>query len=270
MLSRNYYLGLLAVPLLMAAPMHVAAVSMTVDEVIFEDGTGVNSSLMTGTVDMTLSGSLLTIVLTNTSAAGAAPAGSGAILSGLGFNFPTGILIGSGSVALTTGSVGVNWSGGTGGTDVSGEWGYDNPELDSGPFNNAGIIQSTVNTAITSMVASTTDPFSGVPLFNPGVLAGPEMGLISEFGDAGGQLAIRDSVTILVNLSGTGSLTGLLDHIQNNAVVLSFGSPDSSTLAPPPPPPPEPPNEVDEPVTLGMLVLGLAALGMRRRAKKTV
>ena len=53
------------------------------DEVLYS-AAGVNSALLSGTVDMTLSGSTLTITLTNTSI-DAAGSGAGVLLTGIGF-----------------------------------------------------------------------------------------------------------------------------------------------------------------------------------------
>jgi len=235
-------------------PLSVQATLVNVDEVIFQQDVTLDSSLLTGTVDMSVSGSTLTIVLTNTSAAGAATAGSGAILTGVGFNLPTAVSIASGSVSMV-GSTAVNFTA-PGDNDVSGEWGYDNDPITRGPFQDPAIISSTVNTEVTSMVSSTDVPFSNTPLFNPGSLAGPEMGLISNAGDAGGQRAIRDSVTISLLLSG--SFSDLVNTIDSGDVVLSFASPSA----------PFAPASVPEPGTVALLGLALVATGVARRRRQ--
>lgn len=246
-----------AAALVLAFSVDSQAASVSYDEVIFEDSgqPGFDSSVLAGSVDMTFSSGVLTVVLTNTSTGVTNGDASTNLLTGIGFNLPSGVSIGSGSVAVTSGSSGVNWSG-TGGDDVSGEWGYDNDPLDSGPFQNPAITASSVNTATTAMVASSSDKFSSTPLFNPATLDGPEFGLLSGSvadSTAGGLYAVQDSVTLSLNLSGSYS-GDLVQFIDGNDVVLSWGSPNSST--------------VPEPATMAVIGAGLVGLGVLRRRRK--
>jgi hypothetical protein len=247
-----------AAALALAFTAGVQAAPVSYDEIIFEDSgqPGFDFSVLAGSVDMTFdSGSnTLTIVLTNTSSGVTNGDASTNLLTGIGFNLPTGVAIGSGSASVAAGS-GVNWDTSVSGTDVSGEWGFDNDPLNSGPFQDPGITASSVNTATTAMEASTTDKFSDTPLFNPDTLDGPEFGLLSGSVDAstaGGLKAIQDTVTMSVSLSGTYS-GDLLQFIDDNDVVLSFGSPNSST--------------VPEPATMAVIGAGLVGLGVMRRRR---
>src|SRR5688572_2670833 len=205
------------------------ALVMNVDQIIYEDADGGNPAALAGTVNMTVSGSTLTIVLRNISTATGATPGSFNLLTGLGFNLPTGVTIASGAANLTAGSVGVNWNNTTLGNNVSGEWGYDNG-VTAGPFQDVTTLD--VNTAVSATQASTDTKFSNTPLLSPTVLDGPEFGLLSAAvspSQAGGLNAISDSITLTVNLAGTwtGNGNALLNFIQERAVVLSFASPDS-------------------------------------------
>jgi hypothetical protein len=250
---------LLALGVLVVLPLNSNAVIMTVDEIIYEDNGATNPSVLSGTVDMNLIGNELSIVLTNTSSAVASPTASHNLLTGLGFVLPEMIAINWGTATITSGSTAINFTAPANG-DVSGEWGYDTNPLDSGPFQNANITSSSVNTVVSTMESSTTTKFSNTPIENPAVLAGPEFGLLSDLVDAevaGGQNAIQDSITILLNLSGLAMLTGeysLLDFIQSNDIVLSFGSPNSSSIP--------------EPSAMVLLAIGLLGFaGIRVNAK---
>src|SRR6185503_17137515 len=117
------YLSLVSVGLVGLA-LQANAALITVDQIIYQDGIGGNPAALAGTVNMTLSGNTLTVVLRNTSTASGVQ-GSFNLLTGLGFNLPTGVTIGSGSATVAAGS-GVNWSTATSGVNVSQEWGYDN------------------------------------------------------------------------------------------------------------------------------------------------
>lgn len=244
-----------------ALPLSANAALMTVDEIIYEDDGATDLSVLSGTVDMFLSDNELSIVLTNTSSAIASPTASHNLLTGLGFVLPEEISINWGTASITSGSTTINFLA-PADSDISGEWGYDNAPLDSGPFQNSDITSSSVNTVVSAMQSSTTDKFSNTSLYNPKVLAGPEFGLLSKLLDAdvaGGLYAIQDSITILLDLSGLDMWIGegsLLDYIQANDIVLSFGSPNS---------------RVPEPSTLMLLSIGLLGFaGIRYKTKHKV
>jgi hypothetical protein len=239
--------------------LQAGAVSITVDQIIFQN-TGGDPTHLAGTVDMTLSGSTLTIVLKNTSTATGTD-GAFNLLTGLGFSLPNGVTIGSGSAALTAGSTGVNWNNAVLGNNVSQEWGYDN-NVTSGPFQDVTTLNP--NTSVSSMVASSDTQFQAGELLPPTTLDGPEFGLLSSAvptSAAGGLNAIRDSVTITINLSGT-IPSNLLNRINDGDVVLSFGSPDSG-------PGTHVPDGGSTMIILGMAMVGLESLRRKLGHKRT-
>lgn len=253
---RKLIFGLIAIVM----PLSAQAVSITVDEIIYE-GADTDTSVLAGSIDMQLVNGNLVVTLTNTSTAVASADAASNLLTGLGFNLPTGVFIGSGNAAVAAGSNTLGFSG----SDVSGEWGYDNSPLDSGPFQRVpeGIAYSDVNTTITTMEASTTSAFNPNPLLSPDGLAGPEFGLLSnnvDAGVAGGLAAIQSSIVFEVALDGLADYLlanpnfDLLAWIESQDVVISFGSPDQSAAA------------VSE--SPALIMLGLGILGLTLRARK--
>ena len=213
--------------LLALVPMLVhqsaTAVPITVDAIVAPGD--VDASQLSGTVNMSLSGSVLTINLKNTSA-DAAGSGAGILLTGIGFNLPDGVSIGSGSASML-GSTAVGFIMPAGG-NVSSEWGYDNQSLHSG-----ALLGYAVNTAVSSMESQTTSQFAAGSVANPLNLGGPDFGLLSANetdGLGSGVEGILDSLTITLNLAGSLG-DDLLAFIENGMVALTFGSPGSATVA---------------------------------------
>ena len=240
--------GLAAVFILVALVAPASATSITVDEILYASGT--NAANLSGTVEMTLVGSTLTITLKNTST-DAAGSGAGVLLTGIGFQLPTGIAI-SGGTANMTGSTAVNFTAPTGG-DVSKYWGYDTNPLDSGVFQNEAWLD--YNTVVGAMDSLTTTNFSGSTN-----LTGPDYGLISALEKdklGGGMQAINNQLIITLNLSSKYPFNAdeLLKSIQAGNVALSFGSPSLTT--------------VPEPGSLSLLGIGLTSLAaLMRRSRK--
>jgi PEP-CTERM motif-containing protein len=223
------------------------AAAVTVDQVLYDSTSVVDPSLLSGTVDMSLSGNVLTIILTNTSLDGAGSS-AGILLTGVGFELPAGVSIGSGSANMGS-STAVNFVKPASG-DVSSEWGYDNNPLNSGFFLNNGFLS--YNTVVSSMVSMTTNQFAGGSLGQPPDLGGPDFGAISASEtDAGGQEAIRSSILLTLYLTGTVP-SDLVSQIDSHNVGISFGSP----------------NAVPEPTSLSLLALGGSFVAAARRRRK--
>jgi hypothetical protein len=244
--------GILGLALVALSGTPALAAPITVDEILYDSSA--NVAHLSGTVDMSLLGNVLTIVLTNTSA-NAAGSGAGILLTGIGFHLPTGVSIASGSVNMGT-STAVGFTKPATG-DVSKEWGYDNNPLNSGMFQGGAALS--YNTAVASMVSMTTHQFASGSISQPPGLGGPDFGLISanETDSLGnGVEGIRSSVMIQLILNGTVP-SNLISTINAGNVGLSFGSPNAT-------------NQVPEPASLSLLAGGLFALGVvaRRRRKR--
>ena len=87
-----------------------AADTINVDQVLYQSGGVADANLLSGTVNMSLAGNVLTIILRNTSQNGAGD-GAGILLTGIGFQLPTGVSITGGSAVIGSGSTAVNFAG---------------------------------------------------------------------------------------------------------------------------------------------------------------
>ncbi len=219
------------------------AVSITVDQILADEPAG-----LSGTVDMTLAGNLLTITLVNTSGAGSATGANG-LLTGLAFNLPGyggAVDVTGGSVALAGGSVLVNSPPG----NLSTEWGFQNSSA-PGHFNGMAI-----DTVVATMVADTTTKFAAGQIQNPDNLNGPEYGLVRTGGDSGGLGAVQNSIliTLLLNKSiAAGDVSAYLGRINDGLVAIEFGSPTGV------------PDGGSTLVLLGSVLTGLVFLARRRK-----
>jgi len=242
---KSRLLKLVAASLFLAG-VSAKAVPITVDTVL-ADVAG-----QTASVDMTLSGSILTITIVNTTGA-VGPSGAGGLLTGIAFTMPGNVVIvtsGSG-VAVAAGSTiqGGSLSGSGGGTQLLGEWGYANGP-GSGHFNGLA-----VDTQVSTMVADTDTQF-GASIDNPDGLGGPEYGVMRTGGDRGGQTAINNSIVITLQLSSAPN-GNFLQGIEGGLVAVTFGSPTGGTSVP------------DGGATVMLLGGGLLALGVGRRFLKS-
>jgi hypothetical protein len=236
-----------------AAP--ASAASIGIDEILYAPGT--NSALLSGTVNMEVlvSGTTLTIELSNTSSNDAG-SGAGILLTGIGFQLPTGVQITGGQAF---GAVDLDGDGLAEIIDVSSEWGYDNDPLNSGAFQNESFLD--YNTVVSTLESMTTTKFAEGKVTNPVVLNGPDFGIVSSYesGSLGGNQAIRDSLTILLTLNTTfptsEAASAFINSIKAGNVGVSFGSPHLST--------------VPEPGSLSLLGIGLTSLAaLLRRTRK--
>jgi hypothetical protein len=233
------------------------ATLVTVDQVIYENGgSGVNPGLLSGTVDVTVSGSQqLTILVQNTSPDASFANGSqpgSMILSGLGLQLG-GVNIVSGTVTVNSGSTAVNFDIGQSLTDISNQWGYGNTA--AGAFGSVSGVLA-VNNTVSSLHAEGPNRFAGPP---PTSIDGPAYGAISKALVLGGkfttQAAVMDTIKLVLNLDGAAPSAAAIDA---GDVVLGFGSPGSvaGTTVP------------DGGMTLVLLGMGLAGIACFARRHK--
>lgn len=195
----------------------VRATPINVDVILADAPAGLSAS-----VDMTVSGSYLTITLRNTSTGGAS--GANGLLTGLAFCLPSAYTIVSGTAIVPSTETLVNVTGTVTGGNISGEWGYQNSNT-PGHFNGLA-----VNRVVSAMEADTTSKFSSTSIQNPSNLNGPEFGLVRDGGNAGGLAAVMNEVIIRVRL-GTSvgydptTQANFLAAINRGTVAVTFGSP---------------------------------------------
>ena len=229
---------------LLFAPTPATAASVTVDDIIYQQTGTVDASMYSVTADFTLSGNILTIVLTNASSALSGGTAATNLLAGIAFNLPTGITIANdgtiNEVDITPGSSTINFSA----PIADDTWGAANGAISS--INNITLARGSVNAAATTLQAQMDFDLTGT-VRPPANVDGPAYGILSaavEESAAGGLAAVQDSLTITLLLDGNlpGNLTELIDA---GYVVASFGSPTT----------------VPEPSTFLLMGAALAGLG---------
>jgi VPDSG-CTERM motif len=200
---------------IMLAVGSAKATLVQVDQVIFQNVAGINSSLLTGTVDYTPSGNTATILLRNTSPDAAFTNSSfPAAMLLTGFGFQLGPDITGGTATVNAGSTAVNFVG----TDISNQWGYAN-----GPFNGynlPGVLP--INTGLSSIQSVGPLRLDG----SSTNINGPNFGAISadetQFGAS--QEGVRDTIRFVLNLTGPAPT---IAQFNAGNIVLAFGSPDT-------------------------------------------
>jgi hypothetical protein len=242
-----------------------AYVTITVDEILREQGQASDPSLgdLNPLVEMSFdSGSkLLTVILGNDASYVGDP-DAGHLLTGLGFNLLPGVSIQDtperdSSISLAAGSVIVDPDGTSGISLSQDDWGYANGPT-GGHFVDPA--QSSTNTVLSCMKADSAVTFAGHAASNA-LMGSFDYGLqgLEPTPGHSEKRSIRNAVVFSLYLDGPSGTNwdGLLSHVEDNAVVVSYGSPTGSAKVP-------------EPATSAMCVALLAAFVVfrprRRRA----
>jgi hypothetical protein len=226
------------------------ATLVNIDQIIYQSaaGTTVDPSMLSGTLDISVSGNTITILMTNTSPDGAFVGGGAPatmLLTGFGLQLP-GVNISSGTVEVYAGpppSTSLNFDVGQSLTNIANQWSYANAAIDG--YNLAGVLP--VDSIVSSVNNGGATRFAGPP---PATIDGPGYGALSaletEFGSS--TPGVQDTIEFVLTLDGAAPSVA---DINAGNVVLAFGSPTAV---------------VPEPSTLflvGLGFVGMALVGRR-------
>jgi hypothetical protein len=216
-------LYLLAVVMLLGAAS-VQAGFLTVDQYIYQSGTGVNPGLLSGAIFYESDGDTITILLTNTSpdAAFVGSPPSNMLLTGFGIQLPgvNIVSLGSGTVTVPGTSTALNFDPGQSTTDITNQWAYANQSIAG--YNLTGALA--VDTVVTSV--NNGQSYNISTGAKPPGIDGPDYGALSanetEFGNS--QPGVQNAIQFVLNLNGTAPSAADVDA---GNVVLAFGSPNA-------------------------------------------
>jgi hypothetical protein len=213
---------LVAASALTASPAQAALV--TIDQIIYQSGIGVNPAGFSGTLNITVTGAQqLTIVMTNTSLDSAVtnsalPASM--LLTGFGLQLGSVDIITASTVTVTGGSTALNFDAGQSALDITNQYAYANGVIDG--YGQTGVLA--VDSIVSSVNNGGATRFGGASV--PITINGPGYGALSALETQYGSStpAVRSSITFVLNLSGAAPSVAAID---SGNVVLAFGSPDS-------------------------------------------
>lgn len=240
-----------ALTLIAAIPIMVSsasAINVGVDEIIFQNGAGLDSSQLSPSVSMSFNASVLTITLQNLSAD---TAGDGALVlfTGLAFDLPTGVTVNN-SVPSSVGAVTaigpstLGWNS----TSAQGAWGWDN---NSAGLSGGALAYATLSgydTRVSTVASDGKNAFDGT-----GNAGGMDYGVFSAAESSVSPSPwVKDTLEITLNLNTSGYTgTDLIGDIGNVAAI--FGSPNGTPSVP------------DGGATLALLGVGILGISAVRR-----